>query len=377
MGMENGSNDSCFEFDRKEVEGAIAAKSTVASLSFIACAAVIVFILIFGGYKTFVYRLVLYFMTADMLQSFAQVFEVAAVKYDAQSKLVGVRDGWATACTVFGFLDQLSMWMSNCVIIWIMLYLLSLAILLQFVQSGKSRMNTNICKTKSVEVMGIVLVICVPFTFNWIPFIWNMYGFSGLFCWIKNVSNNNCNDRRLSVILMFTMSYGPLLSLIFIGFLCLLVVTIILYRSSRQLRKNLGDTVVEVRAKELVNKSTKEIAFILVFPILYDLLCLVIVTNRIYAALHSDSKPFYPLWIAHVIASPGRLLVSPVAFFFHPYTWKTLFCKRQEAEEQDADTYFIVQPEEDDIEEPIIIRGQGIGAGNTATTNRNYKSIRN
>lgn len=153
---------------------------------------------------------------------------------------------------------------------------------------------------------------------------------------------------------MFSMSYGPLLFLVFVGFLCLLTITLILCKGSTLNHKDAqseSESTVQKRFKE----GLKEMSFVLVFPLLYNLLCLVIVANRLYSVTHSDAKPMYPLWIAHVIASPGRLLVSPVAFMLHPYTWKTLICRKKKTD--DIDTHYIVPPEDDDIEEPIVIRG--------------------
>ena len=358
----NQTNTSCFRFSEKEVTGAFAAKATVGSLSFMSCGLVILLILLFRGYRRFVYRLVVYFISADLLQSFTQVFKVASVSYDPQLGIVSVREGWGTACVVFGFMDQVSMWISNFVIIWIMLYLLSLAYRLRHVQGSKPMHTISqtfttqaacfLCRSTCKEVIGVIVVVTLPLTFNWVPFLWNMYGLSGLFCWMKEVSNGNCNDRTLSIILMFSMSYGPLLSLIFAGFLCLLTITLILCRGSTLNHKDVqSESAMQKRFKE----GLKEMSFVLVFPLLYNLLCLIIVANRLYSVTHSEAKPLYPLWIAHLIASPGRLLVSPVAFMLHPYTWKTLICHKRES--GDIDTHFIVPPEDEDIEEPIIIKG--------------------
>ena len=68
------------------------------------------------------------------------------------------------------------MWMSNCVIVWIILYLMSLVYDLYCFDKQASANETNdatesrLCK----EGISIVLVITVPFTFNWVPFLWNM-----------------------------------------------------------------------------------------------------------------------------------------------------------------------------------------------------------
>lgn len=314
------------------------------------------------------YRLVIYFMTADSLQSIAQVFEVASVSYDYDQKIAFVRRGWETACVAFGCMDQVSMWMSNCVMIWIMLYLLSTVYRLLCVQYRGNYAITNVeevtkctlnqCNLRVKEAFGILLVIVIPLTFNWVPFLWDMYGFSGLFCWIKAVSNNDCDDRWLSTILMFTMSYGPLLLLVFCGFLCFLVVMTLLCISlySVDANQQLDDQAKE-KLKRRLKIARREVAIVLAFPLVYCTLFSVVVVNRLYSLTHPDSHPVYALWVAHVIASPGRLLVSPIAFLCHPYVWKTLLHRRK-SESSDMSAVYTVPPELDDIEEPLVIGGE-------------------
>ena len=310
------------------------------------------------------YRLVIYFMLADLLQSVAQVFEVASVSYDHEQEIAYVRGGWETACVMFGFMDQVSMWMSNCVILWIMFYLLATVYrLLCFRYRDSITMDSGnasrLCGHKVKEVFGIFLVIVIPFTFNWVPFIWRMYGFSGLFCWIKEVSNNDCNDRRLSAILMFTMSYGPLLLLVFCGFLCFLIVTTLICCSLHSLEANEQlENQVKERLKRRFKRARLEVTIILVFPLVYCSLFAIVVANRLYSITHSSSHPVYPLWVAHVIASPGRLLVSPIAFLCHPYVWKTLLRRKHNVDYESSSAAYVVPPELDDIDEPLVIRSK-------------------
>ena len=375
MSQNHSNTTNCFKFDKKEVVSAFVAKATVGSLAFVGCALVILSIVRFRGHKKFMYRLVIYFMTADLLQSFAQVFEVASVSYNQDQKIAHVRKGWEVACVAFGFMDQVSMWMSNCVIIWIMLYLLSTVCHLvrvqnhdDFATSDENVSNVGCNRSRLKEVCGILLVLVTPFTFNWVPFLWSMYGFSGLFCWIKEVSNNDCNDRRLSTILMFTMSYGPLLLLVFCGFLCFLTVITLLCISlySIELDKQLDDQVKE-RVKKRLKNARMEMAIILAFPLVYCSLFAVIVANRLYSVTHPNNHPVYPLWVAHVIASPGRLLVSPIAFLCHPYVWKTLLRQRRYGDYSDSSPAYTVPPELDDIETPLVIHGETIYGSDDST----------
>ena len=346
------SNESCHHFDDNQVTIAVASRVTMSSLAFVACAVVITVITVFKGYRRFMYRLMTYFMIIDLLTSLAELFEAASVSYSSSMGTPSIREGWDDACVAFAFMDQILMWMSNCVIVWIILYLMSLVYDLYRFDKQVSENNDAIGFTKShlfKEGIGIVLVITVPFTFNWVPFLWNMYGLSGLFCWMKEVSSpDDCSSRRLSAILMFSMCYGPLLFLIFCGFLCFIVLTVLLCIGSYSTR-------MSDEAKERFRVARKEIAFILAFPLLYYSLFSIAVIDRLYSIRHHNRAPFYPLWIAHVIATPSRLLISPIAFLCHPYVWKTLLCsKRRRTESQ---TYHIVPPEMDDIHTPLVIRG--------------------
>lgn len=345
------NNTNCFNFTEDEVTAAVVTRATVSSLAFIVCALVIVVIIVFKGYKEFMYRLVIYFMTADLFQCLALVFEAVPVSYNHGQEIPHVREGWNGACVAFGFIDQISTWTSNGVIVWILLYLVTRVYHLYHLDNHVNcrDINASVAQKWCKEAAGILLILVIPFTFNWIPFLRSMYGLSGLFCWIREVSNGDCTDRRLSAMLMFSMSYGPLLFLILCAFLCFSVLTVLLCIGSHSSKTTEA-------AKDRFKNARKEMVFILAFPLLYYSLYLIIVVNRLYSFTHaSNQHPFYPLWVAHVVASPSRLLVSPIAFLCHPYVWKTLLCHRKKNIESLA--YYIVPPEMDDIHTPLVIRG--------------------
>ena len=147
---------------------------------------------------------------------------------------------------------------------------------------------------------------------------------------------------------MFSMCYGPLLFLVFCGFVCLIAFTLLLCIGSLSTR-------MSDEAKDRFKVARKEVAFVLAFPLLYYSLFSIAVIDRLNTMRNGNRTPFYPLWIAHVIATPSRLLVSPIAFLCHPYVWKTLFCSKRRRTE--SYTYHVVPPEMDDIHTPLVIRG--------------------
>lgn len=350
MTPSHSNGTSCFRIGKDEAFVALALKSFIGVLASAVCLVAIVLIIIFKRHKKFVYRLVIYFMTADLLQSVCQVLETVPVTYDQHEDIAFVEKGpWEIACATFGFMDQLSQWMTNCVIIWIMIYLLSKVYLLVSVQHNDNIKKINAWKQSILsrkEKFGLLLVLIIPFTFNWVPFIFQMYGFSGLFCWIKLVANNECDVRKLNTILMFTMFYCPLFVLVICEFLCVVMATTGLCISVLSKEKR-GESL------KLTN-TMKEMSILIILPLLYLSLFSILVANRVYSISHPESG-LHPLWSAHLIADPGRLLVSPIAFLCLPVIWKVISgCKRS----KHSHRVFIVQAESEDIDQPLAITGE-------------------
>ena len=63
----NINNSSCYNFSKMESDAASYTKLCVASLGIVACLLVIVLITLSKSYKHFVFRLVIYFMLADII----------------------------------------------------------------------------------------------------------------------------------------------------------------------------------------------------------------------------------------------------------------------------------------------------------------------
>ena len=158
------------------------------------------------------------------------------------------------------------------------------------------------------EVIGITVCFLFPFTFNWIPFTNGYYGLSGHWCWIKLTENDTvtygdnygvCGHRDIAigVSYMFVMYYGPLMVI-------LLTTSII------------STMAILVWCKNTKTDSIKEVAILMVYPIIFDVLCSIIITNRIVSVKRANNGnlPFNGLWMAHSIADPARTLL-PAVFF--------------------------------------------------------------
>ena len=131
--------------------------------------------------------------------------------------MVSVKTGWGGMCTAVAFINQISLWMESLVICWIVLYMLTLTIRILETPTMHDQLpsddETQRIKSSKAELFGALLRVLFPFMFNWLPFIWSMYGLSGAWCWIKLIQGNCHSSYELGLSLMLALLYGPLLYL--------------------------------------------------------------------------------------------------------------------------------------------------------------------
>ena len=277
----NGT-DHCLEFSKKIADVIFDIKIVMGSLGILLSLSAIVLVTVSKIYKQFVYRLVMYLMAVNVTQALCQIVELIPVEVTEEEHIT-LRNGtgWEEACAVLGYLDIVTAWMGNFVIIWIMLYMLRLSWQLHRLQSSQHHTippprAPNANKTSHTrEISSVLFLVFSPFLFSWIPFVVHMYGISGLWCWIKTASDNGCNDRsfqHLSLALMMGMFYGPLVGILIFGLVCMLLIIILLRRSSKKLHG---------AVRQRYQSSMKEIGLVLIYPIVYSLFCFFPLVNRI------------------------------------------------------------------------------------------------
>jgi hypothetical protein len=189
----NGSEPEhvhCLEFSKKIADVIFDLKMALGSLGTLLSLFAIVLVAASRIYKQFVYRLVMYLMAVNITQALCQIIELIPVEVTEDDRIT-MRNGtgWEEVCAVFGYLDIVTAWMGNFVIIWIILYMLNLSWQLHRLQSNQQATytppNAN-KKSHAREIIGVLLLVFSPFLFSWIPFAMHMYGISGLWCWSKN-----------------------------------------------------------------------------------------------------------------------------------------------------------------------------------------------
>ena len=71
-------------------------------------------------YKQFVHRLVAYLMVVNALQALCQVLELIPIEVTEDEHII-IRNGtaWSDVCAILGYLDIVTSWNGNFVVIWI------------------------------------------------------------------------------------------------------------------------------------------------------------------------------------------------------------------------------------------------------------------
>ncbi len=316
----------CINFTVQTAHSVLAIKMSLSSFAIIVNVAVIIFIVYTRKFRDFIYRLILYLMITDVLQAFAIIIIQLPIIVPNDTAPAEIRPGkrWADACVGSGFTIMATMWMGNIVVFWIVLYLLWLGWSLYRRVYRKRETHTEIShsihqestRNKFKEVFGVIFLFVVPVVIAIIPLVskGGMYGLSGLWCWIK-LHSNHCGDLHsipLAFALMFF--YVPLM---------VIVLCVAIFMTTAFICCCRGEVRRHDKNKELKQRYTREIIIMFAFPLAYCCVCIVLIINRVYSTVHAKDKlPYVPLWIAHSVADPLRVVLPAVVFLVNPCVWK-------------------------------------------------------
>ena len=366
----NNSSDRCFEFSKSVADAILIIKVVMSSIGILASFIVVCVVLCTRTYRRFVYRLFMYLMLITIVHAVIHILQFVPIEVK-DDKHIGLRKGggWEVVCEALGYFDIVISWMGYFIIVWTILYMLALSWQVYRLQTGHNTQpqtkavhtSHHLCNSQTREAVSVFLVLFSPFLFAWIPFVMNMYGLSGLWCLIKTADKNGCHERNYrssSIVLLMVMLYGPLMILIVFGFITMIIIVVLLFKSMKYGRRENHQDTVSNTIHQQTSNTVKEIVIVLVFPLIYCVCTLLMLVNRIYSFSHTsatDHSAYYSLWIVHSVADPSRFVIPAFAFLLNPYVWKNIMSqKRFSSREQD--TYYDVPPEDDDIDEGITIR---------------------
>ena len=91
----------------------------------------------------------------------------------------------------------------------------------------------------------------------------------------------------LGVTLMVLLFYGPIVLIVLFSFISFTVIAIIVCRRATKLKG---------RNRKKANHVIREMILIVSYPVIYNILCVLLLANRIKEAINSDKQepPFFP-----------------------------------------------------------------------------------
>ena len=289
------TNGSCTPFAQHRYAIVAGLSTASAFVSLLASCFVIFLIVLFKKWRFFAQRLVLYLAIAVVFHSIATIF--IRVDYNNETSEFYVR-----FCQFSAFVLQNSSWMGFISVISITLYIFVCAVFRK--------------RTDRLESVYLFFTFAFPLLFNWIPFIKAAYGRSGAWCWIRSQELATCERFVFGQVLQFVLWYVPFYVILII-LICLYVT--ILVKTHQQ--KWTGSYKSEDEYLQM--RMNKEIRSLLWYPLIYFVINLFPLFNRIHGLAHPND-PNIVLWILAALFFPLQGGFMALAFTLDSGTRKRL-----------------------------------------------------
>ena len=268
-------------------------------LSFLASCFVVFLIIIFKKWRFPTQRLILYLVITAGLFSLTLV--VQRVDYENQTGAA-----YSNFCVFAGFLSQVIGWM-------FLNSFICISTALTVKVFSKKRFLA-----KRMEILYIFVIFVLPFLFNWIPFIQSAYGKAGPWCWIRSVDEDTCSVFTLGTAMQLALWYVPLYVIMIV---LIMLYVIVLVKFKRMKRAWTGK--FDPQEKEAHEQMTREVQPLIAYPLIFFLLNIPALINRIYGVINPDN-PEPVLWFITVAFFPVQGGAIATVFSLDPETRKRL-----------------------------------------------------
>lgn len=206
-------------------------------------------------------------------------------------------------CEFGGFLDQYSNWT--------LLNNVSAVVLYVFFRVYLNK------STEKYDVLYILYIYALPFLISLIPFIGRSYGQAGAWCWIRTQDRNTCRTHELGIGFQFGVWFGPLLINMFVHLILSVMIFVKLYHMKKEWL-----TAEKQVTKEDLKRIRRDLAILMLYPLIYFIGNILPVINRIYNLVNEE--PNLGLWYLTSLVNGSVGLVVVLVFTLDPKTRKRL-----------------------------------------------------
>ena len=257
-------------------------------------------------YKRFAHRLVTYQLLSAIIFSLVCSAQLSFLNYDYDVSSMMMK----IVCGAVGFFVSVTIGIKFIITFWLTFYLFMFAVF------SKDLYH--------LELLYVITSIGIPVICDWIPFVNGLYGVAGAWCWIKNWKGDCANDKMLlGTIEQYMFLYAPGMALLFIDLLMIIVtIGVLLYRSYCRPVKEAAeyDPLLERQAKRQ-KKAFQEILPLILYPIIFIILFLPSLIQRIYGAIVPETQRYF-VFLLQAATIPGYGLFVGAVVIIHVFIMK-------------------------------------------------------
>ena len=304
-------NDSCTLCKQDKCK-ALFAMGVQGVAATIVCLIAIVLVFIFKLYKYFAHRLALYQVLAALLYGAALAMELVFLR-DPKEEMDNA------GCKAISFFFLYFSWVKLMFTSWVVLHLLCFSVFYKNLQH--------------LEKLFVCISIGFPLLFVWVPFLrWSTgdnngttsaYGSAGAWCWIKNWKNDTSGDKFIpGIVEQFILWYGPALICSIVDSIAIIIITARLVCC----RPRSEDIPLLTSGQRM--KALKELLPLLVYPILFCILLILPLVNRLIGAIVDGNSPVIVVsTMISAVFIPLQPLFAGLALVVHIAVLKCPKCK--------------------------------------------------
>ena len=297
-----GSNN-CTMLSNEEYDGLVVVQIVLSAISCVLVLCMIGLIVLFKKYQFFTQRLILYVAICSFISNL-----INAINFFGREAVENAGSALEDLCMAVGFFNQVSFWWELMSVVIIMIDI--------FIKIAFKR------QTEKFELLYVILIISVPLSFSWIPFIKKAYGPAGTFCWIREynfINETYCPHLEFGIYLRFILYYIPLYILLFLLIILLLSTCCIIRKRRKQWNSQLDYQIIH-----LEQILVKEIRSLFAYPIIFIVINMIPLAHRIYGIFNTSDTTYFVLSLITVILFSTQGSIIMIAFSSNPETRKKM-----------------------------------------------------
>ena len=181
-----------------------------------------------------------------------------------------------------------------------------------------------------------------PLLYSWIPFIHSSYGVAGAWCRIRSWKDDCATQTYLEgIIEQFVLWYEPLFISLTVSVIAVFIILIVLAQRAYAHKNLENERLIENHERNQNKKAIKEL---LSLPVIFYILALFSLINRVYSAISSNAS--FELAFVHSITTSLWGLCSSWALIIHILVTRQSKKHRVKCKEADIGVMYTTYTEE-------------------------------